>query len=67
MNESQIAQMEGEMNRAEDEYFEARPSFDHGRARIIFRAGFQRGYKVTRLPEECKIEAAASRLTGWQI
>lgn len=54
MNEQQWAEMESAMNSKEDAYFAARPQIDTEENRTLWRAGFERGYRTERLPEEEK-------------
>lgn len=54
MNEMQWAEMECNMNEKEDAYFKARSELDTEENRKLFRAGFERGYRAERLPEEVK-------------
>ena len=46
MTEEEIARMEANLIEADETYFNARPYFDEPRARIIFDAGFERGWKA---------------------
>lgn len=46
MNEREIAEMEGEMNHAEDAYFDARTELDILENRKVFQAAFDRGYRA---------------------
>lgn len=70
-SETEKAIIEGHLNSVEDDYFGARPAYDHDVYRVIFRHGFERGYRTNQcvasptapVQQEPVVEFMGRRLT----
>lgn len=56
MTEHEIAIMEGNMIRANDEYFSARPELDNDQNRKTFQAGFERAWKMQKFQIQVEVK-----------